>query len=752
MNPEASRERDLGDRLRRLAWLRNRTPLAWVLRYGLAVAAAAAALGLRLALTAWFGPGLPTYITFYPAVMAAALLAGLGPGLVATVLADFAVGYCVLTPGGQFAIATPVERVGLVIFTSMGLFMSVVAELYRRYRHKAAGEAAVRESQARLATFAEATFEGIVESEAGTIVDCNEQFARMVGYSVAALRGVETSALIAPEDRDRVMSNILQGRQSAIEYVMLRKDGTRIFVEVHGRPLSPGSTRRHTAVRDITERKQAEQQLREANERYELVLAGAEAGIWDWDVPRHKVVFSSPWKAMRGFAEHEISDAEEEWSRTIHPDDAPRVMAAVQAHFEGKTPVFAEEYRVRRKDGSWMWIADRGLARRDANGRVVRMAGSETDITELKRAEEALRNSEKLYRAIGESINYGIWVCAPDGRNIYASESFLKLVGLTQEQCSNFGWGDVLHSDDAERTIAAWKECVRTGGTWDIEHRFRGVDGQWHAVLARGVPVRDDRGTIIYWAGINLDIDRLKQAEEGLRSVAAELSRSNQDLEQFAYVSSHDLQEPLRMVASFSGILRDRYADKLDDKGKEYLGFVMEGAHRMQSLVEGLLQYSRIGTRGNPPEPMDVQRAVDAALANLRASIEESGAAITTGPLPSIRAERTQMTQLFQNLIGNAIKFRSDRPPEIHVGAERQDRSWLFWVKDNGIGIDPKFKDKIFVIFQRLHARDKYPGTGIGLAVCKKIVERHGGEIRVESQPGQGSTFLFTIPDVHEAR
>jgi light-regulated signal transduction histidine kinase (bacteriophytochrome) len=266
------------------------------------------------------------------------------------------------------------------------------------------------------------------------------------------------------------------------------------------------------------------------------------------------------------------------------------------------------------------------------------------------------------------------------------------------------------------------------------------------------VPVRDDRGEIIYWAGINLDIDRLKQAEEELRSVAADLARSNKDLEQFAYVSSHDLQEPLRMVASFSGILRDRYADKLDDKGKEYFEFVMEGAHRMQSLVEGLLQYSRIETHGTPPEPMDVQRAVDAALANLRAAIEEFGVKITVDPLPTIRAERTQMAQLFQNLIGNAIKFRSDRPPEIHVGAERKDRSWLFWVKDNGIGIEPKFKDKIFVIFQRLHARDRYPGTGIGLAVCKKIVERHGGEIRVESQPGRGSTFLFTIPDVFEAR
>ena len=226
--------------------------------------AVAVALGLRLALTAWFGPGLPTYITFYPAVMVVALLAGFGPGLLATALAGLRRAYWILPPVGQFAIASPVDRLGLVIFTGMGLFMSVVAELYRRNRDKAAAydrEAALRESRARLATFAEATFEGIVESEAGRIVDCNEQFARMLGYSVAELRGMEIASLIAPEDRDRVMANIRQGRESVIEHAMLRKDGTRIIVEAHGRPVSPGSARRHTAIRDITERKRAEEQL-----------------------------------------------------------------------------------------------------------------------------------------------------------------------------------------------------------------------------------------------------------------------------------------------------------------------------------------------------------------------------------------------------------------------------------------------------------------------------------------------------------
>ena len=250
-------------------------PWGWVWRYGLAVAATGVALGLRLAVTAWVGPGLPTYITFYPATMVAALLGGFGPGLLSTALAGFAVVYWVLPPVGEFAIASPVERLGLVIFGTMGVFMSGTAVLYRRDRDKVAAydrEAALREGRARLATFAEATFEGIVESEAGRIEDCNEQFARMLGYTVSALRGMEIANLTAPEDRDRVAANIGEGRESTIEHAALRKDGTRIVVEARGRSVSAGSARRHTAVRDITERKQAEERTQASLREKEVLL------------------------------------------------------------------------------------------------------------------------------------------------------------------------------------------------------------------------------------------------------------------------------------------------------------------------------------------------------------------------------------------------------------------------------------------------------------------------------------------------
>jgi PAS domain S-box-containing protein len=233
--------------------------------------------------------------------------------------------------------------------------------------------------------------------------------------------------------------------------------------------------------------------------------------------------------------------------------------------------------------------------------------------------------------------------------------------------------------------------------------------------------------------------DLVKQRTEAL-------ARSNRDLEQFAYVASHDLQEPLRAVSGFIDLLKMRLEKSLDEKSAEYMNFSVDGVARMQALINGLLEYSRIDSRAKPPEPTDSKAALDSALLHLRVSIEESGAKITAENLPVIQIDPVQLAQLFQNLIGNAIKFRSKSTPRIHVSAIQQDGVWQFAVRDNGIGIDPQYAHKIFLIFQRLHSRKKYPGMGIGLSICKKIVERHGGKIWMESQPGRGSTFYFTLP------
>jgi light-regulated signal transduction histidine kinase (bacteriophytochrome) len=243
------------------------------------------------------------------------------------------------------------------------------------------------------------------------------------------------------------------------------------------------------------------------------------------------------------------------------------------------------------------------------------------------------------------------------------------------------------------------------------------------------------------------EITGRKQAEDRLRRATGELARSNRDLEQFAYVASHDLQEPLRMVNGFLKLLAERCAGQLDEKSHEYIAYSLQGAQRMSQLITDLLDFSRVDRKGKELQPTDANEQLGDALANLRASIAEAGARVTHEELPTVRADASQLGQLLQNLIGNAVKFRDpDRPCQVHVAARKDGGQWVFSVRDNGIGIDPKQHDRVFVIFQRLHTRQEYPGTGIGLAICQRIVERHGGRIWVESQPDEGSTFFFTMP------
>jgi light-regulated signal transduction histidine kinase (bacteriophytochrome) len=243
------------------------------------------------------------------------------------------------------------------------------------------------------------------------------------------------------------------------------------------------------------------------------------------------------------------------------------------------------------------------------------------------------------------------------------------------------------------------------------------------------------------------EISERKRAEIALQQTAEDLKRSNRDLEQFAYVASHDLQEPLRAVGGYVKLLERRLSGSLDGRAREFIAGAFEGAVRMERLIRDLLAFSRVGSRGGDFVPTDLGVGLQWALNNLQTSISSAQATVTHDPLPTVNVDGTQIMQVFQNLIGNALKFHGETPPRIHVGAQRQQERWVFSVRDNGIGIEPEYFEKIFLLFQRLHTRKQYAGTGIGLAICKRIVERHGGAIWVESQPGQGSTFHFSIPE-----
>jgi light-regulated signal transduction histidine kinase (bacteriophytochrome) len=280
----------------------------------------------------------------------------------------------------------------------------------------------------------------------------------------------------------------------------------------------------------------------------------------------------------------------------------------------------------------------------------------------------------------------------------------------------------------------------------DFEYLRIGDDGAQYFVSLSGVPVYDAAGEFTGYRGVGKNITERKLAEAALRDAHDELARSNAELEQFAYVASHDLQEPLRMVSSYTQLLLRRYGERFDGDAKEFMDYIVDGAARMKQLIEDLLAYSRVGTRGREFRRVACEETLDAALVNLRAAIEAGGATVTRDPMPVLDGDDSQLTQLFQNLIGNALKFHGAEAPRVHVGVLEHGTQWEFLVRDNGIGIEPEYFERIFLVFQRLHGKNEYPGTGIGLAICKKVVDRHGGRIWVESQPGRGTTMHFTLP------
>jgi PAS domain S-box-containing protein len=372
---------------------------------------------------------------------------------------------------------------------------------------------------------------------------------------------------------------------------------------------------------------------------------------------------------------------------------------------------------------------------------VIRTAVS--DITDRKRMDENIR----LLATVVRNSNDAVTVQDFEGRIISWNRGAELMYGYSEDEAFQMTiWRLMPASKRTEQ-----EQLVRRLRAGETIHSFETQrltrEGRLLDVWLTVTKLVDDAGTPVGIASTDRDITERKRTEEVLRKTIADMDRSNKELEQFAYVASHDLQEPLRMVASFTQLLAKRYKDKLDADANEFIGYAVDGANRMQKMINDLLSYSRVETRGKPFEAVGCTAILNQALTNLRMAIEETGAMITQDPLPTVMGDESQLVQLFQNLIDNAIKFRrEEEPPRIHISAEDRGNDWFFSVKDNGIGIDPQYNERIFIIFQRLHRREEYPGTGIGLTICKKIVERHGGRVWVDSQPGNGSTFYFTIP------
>jgi PAS domain S-box-containing protein len=366
-------------------------------------------------------------------------------------------------------------------------------------------------------------------------------------------------------------------------------------------------------------------------------------------------------------------------------------------------------------------------------------------------AERELRQSESRFRSLTGLSSDWYWEQDEELRLTFMSSRFVERTGIDP---APYIGGRRWDQPAPNLTDSDWArhraQLERHEPFFDFEIERVTPDGNSVWLSVSGEPVFEDRKFRGY-RGVGTDITERKRAQGVLRAAYDELARSNSELQQFAYVASHDLQEPLRMIGSYTQLLERRYGDKLDADAREFMGFVVDGATRMKQLIEDLLAYSRVGTRGKELRPVQAQAALERALVNLRASIESADAQVTHDALPEVSADDTQLTQLFQNLIGNAIKFRKkDEPIRVHVGAQDAGAEWRFSVSDNGIGIEPQYYERIFMVFQRLHTREEYAGTGIGLAICKKVVDRHRGRIWVESALGKGSTFNFTLSKIQK--
>jgi PAS domain S-box-containing protein len=434
------------------------------------------------------------------------------------------------------------------------------------------------------------------------------------------------------------------------------------------------------------------------------------------------------------------------WWEVFYPGEEYRQVEQLFRDF-AKGDVRDYEMTLTTKSGGKRIVSWNSINRVDAAGSIVEVIGFGNDVTERRLAEQALKRSEERYALAQRAANIGSWDWNIETGDLHWSERIEPMFGFGPGEFAGTyeAFVERLHPDDRAFVQEAVRASVEEDKEYAIEHRIIWPDGTLRWLAETGDVFRNAEGKAVRMLGVVQDITGRKLAEERLRHTLAELERSNAELERFAYVVSHDLQEPLRMVSSFTQLLARRYRGRLDKDADEFIGFAVDGTRRMQRLLNDLLVYSRVTTQAKPLERTDLKSVLAQVLENLQLAIEEAGATITHDALPTVEADETQLIQLFQNLIGNALKFRGEQPPHIHVAATPQGGGWIFSVRDNGIGIAPDQQERIFEIFQRAHDRSKYAGTGIGLAICKRIVERHGGRIWVESQPETGATFSFTL-------
>ena len=532
------------------------------------------------------------------------------------------------------------------------------------------------------------------------------------------------------------------GESKELEIRLARSDGALFWAHLQVTPAQNGEY--WITMTNIAARKQIEQDLIESEFRWKFALEGAGDGTWDWNLQTGEAFYSRRYKEMLGFAENEIGNRSDEWLKRVHPEDALGVMIVLQPYLDGKTGSAQVEFRMLCKDGSLKWILGRGMVvNRDDYGKPLRMIGTNTDISERKRMEESLKVSNERYRFSLEVTGQIGWSTPPDG---VAEDLPLwrQYSGQTLEEVKGWKWLDAVHPDDRESAYKAWSSAAAQKCDYAAEYRIRRADGVYRNFLARGIPLLNDDGSCREWVGTCIDITELKLTEQALLA-------KNTELERFAYTVSHDLKSPLITIQAYAGMIKKDLETGKYERAQDDMKRIEGAADKMTSLLNDILELSRAGKMINEPSPVDMNRLVKHTLLQLAGPIAASHTEIVLHPdLPSVLGDEKRITEVVQNLIENAIKYMGDQAvPRIEIGTRQEGKECVFFVSDNGKGIDPRHHEKVFGLFNKLDAESE--GTGIGLALVKRIIEVHGGKVWVESEgEGKGSRFCFTIKEAQQ--
>jgi PAS domain S-box-containing protein len=505
----------------------------------------------------------------------------------------------------------------------------------------------------------------------------------------------------------------------------------------------------------ITERKKVEASLRESEDKFKYVFDHSVIGK-SITLPSGEVNVNKAFCEMMGYSSEELSSLK--WQDFTHPDDIELTQNTINTILQGKEEFVRFNKRYIRKDGSILWADVATALRFDKNGKPLYFMTSVNDITERVYAEEILRNDEKRLRDIIEALPQLYWTCKPEGPCDYLSGQWVKYTGIPESKQLGYEWLEQLHPDDRERAVAEWNEKIKSEETFDVEFRIRRFDGEYHWFHTRAVPMRNSDGIITKWLGSNTDIDTIRKAEAQLIDYNKNLEQSviqrteqlelaNKELEAFSYSVSHDLRAPLRAIHGFTKILSEDYDKILDKEGKRICSIISLSATQMSELIDDLLSFSRIGRSSLRPTKLNMKVIATSSANDLKALEYGKNTKFSIGDLDSVIGDPSLIRHVWNNLISNAIKYSSKaESPEITISSRRNGDSMIFEVKDNGVGFDMKYSDKLFGVFQRLHSESEFEGNGVGLAIVQRIISKHGGRVWAEAEAGKGATFYFSLP------